>query len=108
MNNKTLIKFEKVFAYIYCVLAFVPMLLIFIHWIRFVFNYADYSSAYIKQETNVIIQEVFFFVACGLIFGISLWRLNKPSKILRLIVDVLYLFLIIVIFKFLFIGRYTT
>jgi hypothetical protein len=95
MENQTLIKFEKVFAYIFCVLALIPIIFIFIGWIRFIFNYANYATYYIQQETNSMILEFPFFVGCSLILGLSLWRLKRPNKILRLIVDALYFILVI-------------
>jgi glucan phosphoethanolaminetransferase (alkaline phosphatase superfamily) len=103
MDNKTFIRIEKLIVYLFCALSLFYLILLTIDLFQFVSNPSDYAKVYQNNTsdkewfTNYIIYGFLYIGVCVLIFGLSIWRLFKPNKTLRVILDLIYVFVIIAV-----------
>ena len=93
MDNKILIKIEKVVAYIFCALILLFLIATIIDLIHFIKKPSDchfvIKDAGDKEGVaSYIIKGFLLIVSSFIILGLSLWRLIKPNKILRLVFNV--------------------
>lgn len=101
MDNKNLIRIEIAFAYIFCAFTLLCMISLTVDLFQFISNPSDYAKVYQNDLgdnawiKDYIIQELILIICCILIFGLSLWRLIKPNKILRL--SIIFVYLVIVL-----------
>lgn len=101
MNSKIFLRIESTFVNIFCVLTAMYLVILTIDLIQFASNPSDYASVYQKDfgdntwVKDYIVRELMLVLSCFLIFGLSIWRLIKPNKTLRLTVDFLYIVVIV-------------
>lgn len=100
MDSTLILRIEKAFVCILSVFILLFCGCIILDLFQFISNPSDYEIVYQKNindhswRRNYLWQELVFIIGCFLIFGLSVWRLIKPTKKLRLIVNLLYIILI--------------
>jgi len=103
MDNKTFIKIEQIIVYIFCALSLFYLFLLTVDLFKFISDPSDYANVYQndpsdkKWVTDYIIQGFLHIGICFLILGLSIWRLIKPYKILRMILDLIYILVFITV-----------
>ena len=103
MDNKTFIRIEKIVVYLFCALSLFYLVLLTIDLFQFISDPSDFAKVYQTDPsdkewvTDYIIQGFLHIGICVLIFGLSIWRLIKPYKTLRLILDLIYVLVIIAV-----------
>ena len=102
MDNPIFRKVEKIFAYFFCAMILLFIVLSIVDVIQFINYHPDDYPENMDWKISQIIQRFLIILASILIFGLSLWRLIRPNKVLRLIVD----FLCLIVIALLFIAFY--
>jgi hypothetical protein len=103
MDNKIFIRIEKIIACLFCALSLFYIILLAIDLFQFISDPSDYAIVYQKYlsdkewVSDYIIQGIIYIGICLLIFGLSIWRLVKSYKTLRIILNFIYIFVIIAI-----------
>jgi hypothetical protein len=102
MNNRILIIIEKISAYIICILVSLFLIATIFDIVNIIKDPTDYR--YIIRDTNFnsgiakyIIKSSILSFCCIILLGLSIWRLVKPNRTLRIIVNITYIALIIVL-----------
>ena len=103
MDSKTFIKIEKIFVYFFCTFSLLYLILLSLDLFKFISEPSDYAKVYQKDPSdkvwisNYLVQGFLYIGICISIFVLSIWRLIKPYKTLRLILDFIYVIVIIIV-----------
>jgi hypothetical protein len=102
MENNILIKLEKAFVYFFIVLTLFLTIVTVLDLIQFTQDPSDYYKVYHKNPADAkwvkdyIIQDILRICSFIVTFALSLWRLIRPNKVLRLILNTIYLIITVV------------
>jgi hypothetical protein len=102
MENKISIRLEKAFVYFFIVLTLFLTIVTVLDLRQFIQDPSDYFKVYHKNPSDAkwlkdyIIHDIWRIFSFIVTFALSLWRLFKPNKVLRLILNTLYLIIIVV------------
>jgi len=102
MDSTLILRIEKAFVCIFSVFILLFCGCLILDLFQFISNPSDYKIVYQKNindhswTRNYILQELVAIVSCILILCISVWRLVKPTKNIRLTIYLIYIILIIV------------
>lgn len=103
MNNQPLMSIEKGIAIFCCVIAFLFFVLLIGDMAEFVNHPSKYANLYQQDSTDqswkmdYLNNELITMGSCLGVIGLSLWRVVRPSKIIRIVSYVMYLVIVIMI-----------
>ena len=94
LKNKVLIVIEKIITYIIVILAFTLLIATIIDQIHFVHHPEDYPK--VGNYLNGYLEKgILIIIGLTILIVLSIWRLIRPNRILRIILNSLYLILFI-------------
>lgn len=103
MNKQTLMSIEKGIAIFCGIITFLFFVLLIGDMVGFVNHPSEYANVYQRNPTDqswkmdYLNNELITMGSCLVVIGLSLWRVVRPDKIIRIVSYVMYLVIVIMI-----------